>query len=195
MKITHHLVYAFSSMSIWFSDSPLFLSVFRLFSLSLFILEVHSEICQHLRELNYMCRLWNEICCRCVYTAGLWLRFCGDSVSRSVEKKHTALSIFSKHFNFKKKGRPNLKDTSAFHELCASAVKALGMNTNITYSPSEWLTSTHGLFQSHNPSVFAIKKHWIKFLHFLKKMWAVLSMQNSMPQCQGATMPLLKCSK
>lgn len=157
-----------------FTIIPLCLSSLLSLSLSLFILDVHGEICQHLRELNYMCRLWNEICFRCVYTAGVWLRFCGDSVSRSVEKKHTALSIFSKHFNFKQKGRPNLKDTSAFHELCASAVKALGMNTNITYSPSEWLTSTHGLFQSHNPSVFAIKKHWIKCLHFLKKMWAVL---------------------
>lgn len=111
---------------------------------------------QHLRELNYTCRLWNEICC--VYTTGVWLRFCGDFVSLC-GKKHTALSIFSKHFNFKQKGRPNLKDTSAIHEPCASAVKTLGMNTNITYSPSVWLTSTHRLFQSHNPSAFAIKTH------------------------------------
>jgi len=154
-----------------FIDIPLCLSSLLSLSLSLFILEVHSEICQHLRELNYMCRLWNEICFRCVYTAGVWLRFCGDSVSRSVEKKHTALSIFSKHFNFKQKGRPNLKDTSAFHELSVSAVKALGMNTNITYSPSEWLTHPH--MDCSNPTI-AIKKHWIQFLHFLKRMWAVL---------------------
>lgn len=123
----------------------------RLFSL--FILQVHSEMCQRLRELNYMCRLWNEIWFRCVYTAGVWLRFCGDSVSRSVEK-NTRLFPFSPNTLTSNR---KVDQTLKTHQQSMNPVRLRSKPSGWTLTlPTVLLYDSHPLTDSSNPTILQL---------------------------------------
>lgn len=160
MKVTHHLVYAFCSMSIWFSDSALFLSVFRLFSLCVYLrgpkwnLSAFKGIELHVQTLK-----WNMFSvCRCVYTAEDWLRFCGDSVSRSVEK-NTRLFPFS--LNTSTSNR-KVDQTLKTHQHSTNPVCLRSKPSGWTLTlPTVLLNDSHPLMDCSNPTIlqFLLSRH------------------------------------